>query len=57
MRHIKDFSGGPKWVSLGGGQKVYVEKGYVLWLGAPKEGGLRRGQLRKFHLTRFSRFP
>ena len=28
----KLFSGGPKWDVLGGGQKVYVEKVYVLFL-------------------------
>ena len=28
----KLFSGGPKWGVLGGGQKVYVEKVYVLFL-------------------------
>ena len=26
------FSGGPQWVVLGGGQKVYVENVYVLFL-------------------------
>ena len=30
MRHII-FSGGPKWGVLGGGQKVYIEKVYVLF--------------------------
>ena len=32
MRHINLFSGGPKSGVLGGGQKVYVEKVYVLFL-------------------------
>ena len=31
MRHINFLSGGPKWGGLGGGQKVYVEKVYVLF--------------------------
>ena len=31
MRHINFFSGCPKWRVLGGGQKVYVEKVYVLF--------------------------
>ena len=31
MRHINFFSGGPKWGVWGGGQKVYVEKVYVLF--------------------------
>ena len=30
MRHINFLRGGPKWVVLGGGQKVYVAKVYVL---------------------------
>ena len=29
--HKLFFSGGPKWGVLGGGQKVYVEKVYVLF--------------------------
>ena len=32
MRHINFFSGGPKSGVLGGGQEVYVEKVYVLFL-------------------------
>ena len=32
MRHINFFLGGPKSAVLGGGQKVHVEKVYVLFL-------------------------
>ena len=31
MRHINFFLWGPKWGVWGGGQKVYVEKVYVLF--------------------------
>ena len=34
----KLFSGGPKWGVLGGGQKVYVEKVYVLFRSPTNEG-------------------
>ena len=35
----KLFSGGPKWGVLGGGQKVYVEKVYVLFPSPTGSGG------------------
>ena len=41
----KLFSGGPKWGVLGGGQKVYVEKVYVLFpspIAVPKKTPWRR---------------
>ena len=38
----KLFSGGPKWGVLGGGQKVYVEKVYVLFR-SPINRGLPAG--------------
>ena len=31
MRHINFFTGGPIWGVLGGAQKIYVEKVYVLF--------------------------
>ena len=49
MRHIHFFSGGSKWGVLGGGQKVYVEKVYVLFpspYSSCMSGQIRRGLAR-----------
>ena len=51
----KLFSEGPKWGVLGGGQKVYVEKVYVLF----RSGTSLNGEVRPFSLSDSSiwRFP
>ena len=43
MRHVNFFLGVPKWGILGGGQKVYVEKVYVLFR-SPIQEANRKGQ-------------
>ena len=40
----KLFSGGPKWGILGGGQKVYVEKVYVLFPSLSQSRKIRFGK-------------